>query len=252
MLLCQHWVVGVVWNVLRTTYCSYVSSFLHFQGSAFQFQCMYAPPHPAKKCVVLCVKGLLCYVDPSLGPTSSDAPFRNIVQRPGLSKLFAMLLDRFHVGLWSCMTKLKLFPLLRHILPLDVMKSLPFIFTREDCCDFKNYPACYKACDALFRKPASRVVCAANQILFVDVRPVSMRHNADATCYLPFPFHGKLHYPNESRVIPNVAIDIIPFIFPLHKFVLVDDYMVHAVRPGQRHFVAEERIQCSCRISLRH
>ena len=187
-----------------------------------------------------------------LGPTSPDAPFRNIVQCPGLSKLFTMLLDKFHIGLWPSMTKLKLFPLLRHILPFDVMKTLSFIFSREDCRDFKNYPACYKTCNALFRKLASRVVCAENQIFFVDVRRVSMRHNANAICYLPFPFHGELHYPNESRVIPNVATDIIPFIFPLHRFASVDDYMVHIVRLGQRHFVAEERIQCSRRISLHH
>ena len=238
--------------MLRATCCSYVSLFLHFQGSAFQFQCMYAPPHPVKKCMVLCIRGLLYYVDPSLGPTSPDTPFRNIVHRPGLSKLFSMLLDRFHVGLWSSMTKLKLLPLLRHILPPNVMKTLSFIFSREDCRDFKNYPACYRTCDALFRKPASRVVCVENQILFVDVRPVSMRHNADAICYLPFPFHGELHYPNDSRVIPNVTTDIIPFIFPLHRFASVADYMVHAVRPGQRHFVAEERLQCSRRGSLRH
>ena len=128
------------------------------------------------------------------------------------------------------------------------MKTL----SREDCRDFKNYPACYKTCDALFKKLASRVVCAENQILFVDVRPVSMRHNVDAICYLPFSFHGELHYLNESRVIPNVATDIIPVIFPLHRFASVDDYMAHAVRPGQRHFVAEERIQCSRRNSLRH
>ena len=60
---------------------------------------MYAPPHPIKKYVVLCVRGLLYFVDPSLGPTSPDAPFRNIVQHPSLSKLFTMLLDKFHVGL---------------------------------------------------------------------------------------------------------------------------------------------------------
>ena len=91
-----------------------------------------------------------------------------------------------------------------------------------------------------------------NQILFVDVRPVAMRHNANAICYLPFPFLGEFYYPNESRVIPNVAIDIIPFIFPLHRFASVEDYMVHAVRLGQRHFVTEERIQCSRRNSLCH
>ena len=112
------------------------------------------------------------------------------------------------------------------------MKTLSFIFSREDCLDFKNYPSCYKMCDTVFRKPASRVVCAENQVLFVDVRPVSMRHNADAICYLLFPFRGEFHYPNESRAIPNVATDIIPFIFPLHRFPSVPDYMVHVVRPG--------------------
>ena len=148
------------------------------------------------------------------------------------------------------MTKLKLFPLLRHILPSIVMKTLSFIFSREECRDFKNYPSCYKMCNTLFRKLASRVVCGENQVLFVDVRPVSMRHNVDPICYLPFPFLGKFHYPNESRVIPNVATDIIPFIFPLHRFPSVPEYIIHAVRPGQRHFVAEDRIQCNRRMSL--
>ena len=132
------------------------------------------------------------------------------------------------------------------------MKTLSFIFSKEDCRDFKNYPLCYKMCDTLLRKPTSRVVCTENQIIFVDVRPVSMKHNANAICYLHFPFLGEFHYPNESRVILNVATDIIPFNFPLHRFASVEDYMVHAVRPGQRHFVVEERIQCSRRNSLRH
>ena len=96
------------------------------------------------------------------------------------------------------------------------------------------------------------MVCIENQILFVNVRPVSMRHNVDAICYLPFPFHGELYYPNDSRVIPNVTTDIIPFIFPLHMFASAADYMVHAVRPSQRHFVAEERLQCSRCGSLCH
>ena len=79
-----------------------------------------------------------------------------------------------------------------------------------------------------------------------------MRHNTDAICYLPYPFLGEFYYPNESRVIPNVATNIIPFIFSLSRFALVEDYMIHAVRPGQRHFVAEKRIQCSRHKSLRH
>ena len=122
------------------------------------------------------------------------------------------------------------------------MKTLSFIFSRKDFRDFENYPLCYKMCDTLFRKPASKVVCMENQIFFVDVHFVSMRHNADAICYLPYPFLGEFHYPNESRVIPNVAIDIIPLIFPLHRFASVEDYMIHVVRPCQRHFIAEEYI----------
>ena len=77
-----------------------------------------------------------------------------------------------------------------------------------------------------------------------------MRHNPDAICYLPYPFVGEFHYPNESRVIPNVAIDIIPFIYPLHRFASVDDYIVHAVRLGQRHYVVEECLHNSRRKSL--
>ena len=96
----------------------------------------------------------------------------------------------------------------------------------------------------LGRPPIER--CSENQILFVDVRLVSMRHNPVAICYLPYPFVGELHYLNESRVIPKVVSDIILFIYPLHKFVYVDKYMLHAVRPGQRHYVAQEHLQRSC------
>ena len=163
-----------------------------------------------------------------------------------------MLPNKFHVGLWSSMTKLKLFPFLQHIHLAAIMKTLSFIFSREDCRDFKNYPLCYKMCDTFFRKPISRVVCAENLILFMDVRPISMRHNANAICYLPYPFFGEFYYLNESRVISNVAIDIIPFIFFLYRFALVEDYMVHSIRLGPRHFVAEEYIQCSCRKNLHH
>ena len=127
---------------------------------------------------------------------------------------------------------IELIPLLWHILPATVIKRLSFIFSREDCYDFKKYLFCHKMYDKLLRKTASRAVCLENQILFVDVCLVSMRHNLVGICYLPYPFVGELHYPNESRVIPNVATDIIPLIYPLHRFGSVDEYMLHIVRPG--------------------
>ena len=212
------------------------------QGSAFHFQCMYAPPHPVKKCVVLCVRGLLCHVDLSVGPVSPNAPYQNVVQRPGVTKLFMMLLQKFHIGLYSSMTELKLIPLLWYIFPAAFMKRLYFIFSKKDCHDYKKYPSCHKMYNTLLRKTASRAVCSENQILFVDVRPLSMRHNPIGICYLPYSFVGELRYPNESRVIPNVATDIIPFIYPLHRFALVEEYMLHDVRLGQRHYIAHEHL----------
>ena len=59
-----------------------------------------------------------------------------------------------------------------------------------------------------------------------------MRHNPIGICYLPNPFVGELCYPNESRVIPNVVIDVIPFIYPLHRFAYLKEYMLYAIRPG--------------------
>ena len=144
------------------------------------------------------------------------------------------------------MTKLKLIPLLWHILPATIMKCLSFIFSRKDYHDYKKYPSYHKMYDTLLRKTASRAVCLENQILFMDVRPVSMRHNPIGICYLPYPFVGELHYPNESRVIPNVATDIILFIYPLHRFASIELYMLYAVRLGQRHYVAQEHLQHSC------
>ena len=85
------------------------------------------------------------------------------------------------------MVELKLIPLLRHILPPAVMKRLSFILSRKDCHDYKKYPPCHKMYDTLLRKTASRAVYLENQILFVDVRPVSMRHNPVGICYLPYP-----------------------------------------------------------------
>ena len=144
------------------------------------------------------------------------------------------------------MAELKLIPLLRHILPATIMKRLSFILSRKDCHDYKKYPSCHKMYDTLLRKTASRAVCSENQILFVDVCPISMRHNPVGICYLPYPFVGELHYLNESRVIPIVATDIIPFIYPLHMFAFVDKYLLHVVRPRQRHYVIEEHLQRSC------
>ena len=58
--------------------------FIRVIVSSFSRQRVSVPVHicsisPGKEmCGSLC-QGLLCYVDPSLGPTSPDVPFKNIV-----------------------------------------------------------------------------------------------------------------------------------------------------------------------------
>ena len=185
-------------------------------------------------------------MDPSVGPVSPGAPFWNIVQSPGVTKLFMMLLGKFHIRLWSFMIELKLIPLLWHILLAAVMKRLSFIFYEKDYHDFKKYPSCHKMYDTLLKKTASRAVCLENQILFMNIRPLSIRHNHVGICYLPYSFVVELCYPNESRVIPNVATDIILFIYPLHRFASVEKYMLHAIRPSQRHYFAQKHLQRTC------
>ena len=176
-------------------------------------------------CIVLYIKGFAL-----LGSTSLDTPFGNIVQYLDVTKFFMMLLEKFYIGLWSSKTKLKLFPPLRHILLIAVMKSMSFIFSREECHDYRNYPLCYKMCDTHFKKTVSRAMCAEKQILFVDIHPLSMRHNPVSICYLPYPFVKEFRYPNESIIIPNVATDIIPFIYLLYRFASIEEYVMNIVR----------------------
>jgi len=68
----------------------------------FHMDAGFAQSHPTTKCDVLCVTGLLCFINPNVQPDRWNA-HRNVVKRSDLKKLFRMLFERFHVGLWSTM-----------------------------------------------------------------------------------------------------------------------------------------------------
>ena len=193
----------------------------------------FVQPHAVKKCIVLCVSGLLCYINPNVMPDRSNT-HRNVVKKPGVRKLFTMLFERFHVGLWSKMPMRDLKLLLNFILPEGVLDRLSFVFGREYCERPEHYPWSYKVLDTLYYKRHSRDVCKPDQVLLVDVSPLSLRRTPDSACYMPWPFQGD--FTASSRTIPNVATDIIPFIYPLHQFESVSDYMKHSHRPGQIHY----------------
>ena len=71
-----------------------------------------------------------------------------------------------------------------------------------------------------------------DKIFIVDIYPFSLRHNLDAMYYLPHPFVGELQFFNMTRVISNIATDIIPFTYPLHRFGFEPEYMKHAITPS--------------------
>jgi hypothetical protein len=66
---------------------------------------------------------------------------------------------------------------------------------------------------------------------------VSLRHNSNDVCSHLHPFVVELDYSNKNKVIPNVATDIQPFVYPLYRFGLVEGYMGHDVSSGHFHNV---------------
>lgn len=88
----------------------------------------------------------------------------------------------------------------------------------------------------LFSKRRSNEVCRPKQVLFVDVRPLSLHRTPDPVCYIPLPILEEMALPNTTRVIPNFATSILSFIYPLHTFEYVPKYMKSSYRPRQLHY----------------
>ena len=88
---------------------------------------------------MLCVTGLLCHFDSEVATTRSN-PFGNVVKRPGVKKLFDMLLPKFHVGLWSKLPRQQLKPLLAHLLPETIVQRVSFVYSREDMDQVEKFP----------------------------------------------------------------------------------------------------------------
>jgi hypothetical protein len=82
-----------------------------------------------------------------------------------------------------------------------------------------------------------------DQVLMVDVSPVSLRRILDPAGYIPLPFMGELHFPNDSRVIPKISTDIIPFIYPMYEHDSVSEYVKVSKRPGQLHYEVAQSVK---------
>jgi hypothetical protein len=63
-----------------------------------------------------------------------------------------------------------------------------------------------------------------------------MKLNLDYVCYISWPFVGELYFPSRSGIIPNVANDLILFMYHFHRFEYVPSYMKYVKKPGQMHY----------------
>lgn len=123
-----------------------------------------------KKCIILCVSGLLCFINPSIAPDRWDVDC-NVVKRPSLRKLLAILVERFYVELWCTMPVQNLKPLPSFILPCGVLDRL---FGREYCDCPENYLWCHKLLNTLYSKRHFNDVCKPDEVLLVNVSSLSL------------------------------------------------------------------------------
>ena len=82
-----------------------------------------------------------------------------------------------------------------------------------------------------------------DQVLMVDVNPLSLRKTPDSACYIPFPFVGELSIPNSSRVIPDVNLDLLSFIYPLAEYNSVSEYLNSSSKPRQLYYEVAKFVQ---------
>lgn len=122
-----------------------------------------------------------------------------------------------------------------HILPPGIMERLSFVYNRGDLVHAKKFRWSYKTLRLVSSKVQSRNVCKLDQVLFVDVDLRLLRRIPNCMCYIPWLFQDHLKFPNNDGVIPNVATDILPLVYPLHRFGSVPEYMAQARRPRQVH-----------------
>lgn len=174
--------------------------------------------------IILSVNGLLCFEQYD-GSTPPPLDVSKIKRRPGILEFFQILLQYFHVGIWSSMERGRLAKVLEYLLPTKVRTNLLCVYGREECRWAEYYPNCYKCVTRLFADRKTRNVCMPDHVLMVDDKPQRHVYNGNMMCYFPKSWHGEMSLPNKRNVIPNISTALLPFILPLHSFSSVKAFL---------------------------
>ena len=117
--------------------------------------------------IVLSVNGVLCFEDYN-GFNPSVLRLANVISRPGVHDFFRILLQVFHVRIWSCMPPSRLDLVLAHLLPVELRSQLLFVYGQDKCVRRKPYPLFQKSLRRLTMGARTRRFCKSDNVLMVD------------------------------------------------------------------------------------
>ena len=167
--------------------------------------------------IILSVNGVLCF-EQYYQSTLPCLDLLKIKRRPGILEFFRILLQHFHIGMWSSMQPGRLKKVLEYLLPKKVRTKLLFLYKCQKCRWAQYYPNCYKCVDRLFMDPKTRKFCMPDRVLMLDDQPRRNAYNGDIMCYFSKSWHGEMNLPNKRNVIPNISIALLPYILPFQNY----------------------------------
>ena len=184
--------------------------------------------------IVLSVNGVLCFEDYN-GFSLLVLHLVNVICHPGLHDFFRILLQVFHVGIWSCIPPSQLDLVLAHLLPMELRMQLLFVYGQDKCIKRKPYPFFQKSLRRLTMGTKTRRFCKSDNVLMVDNCEWKNVMNGNNSCYFPASWKREMQLPNPQNVIPNVCIALLPCIMDLVHFDFVAKFFQNTPMEGKFH-----------------
>ena len=185
-----------------------------------------------QKVIVLSMNDVLCFEDYN-GFNPPVLHLANVISRLGLHDFFRILLEVFHIGIWSCMPPSRLDLVLTHLLPVELKSQLLFVYGQDKCVGRKPYPFLQKSLRGLTVGARTRRFCKSDNVLMVDDCEWKNVLNGNNSCYFPKPWKGEMQLPNPHNVIPGICIALLPFIMDLVHFDSVVEFLQSTPMDGK-------------------
>ena len=179
--------------------------------------------------IVLSVNGVLCFEDYN-GFNPPVLHLANVISRSRVHDFFRILLQVFHVGIWSCMPPSRL-DLVFYQWSLG--RNCFFVYGQDKCVRRKPYPFFQKSLRRLTMGARTRRFCKSDNVLMVDDCEWKNVLNGNNSYYFPKPWKEKMQLPNPRNVIPDVCIALLPFIMDLVHFDSVAEFLQSTPMDGK-------------------